>query len=72
MTNLAQLLKEAEDDMQKKVRSTRPKEGEVSYKEKITGGMGGGGGAESEGQPPHQSGEKQPNHVLTKMVFGVE
>jgi hypothetical protein len=30
MTNLAQLLKEAEDDMQKKVRSTRPKEGEVS------------------------------------------
>jgi hypothetical protein len=37
VTNLAQLLKEAEDDMQKKVRSTRPKEGEVSN-------WGGGGG----------------------------
>ncbi len=42
MTNLAQLLKEAEDDMQKKVRSTRPKEGEVSNEDKITWGGGGG------------------------------
>ncbi len=40
MTNLAQLLKEAEDDMQKKVRSTRPKEGEVSNKGKSNWGEG--------------------------------
>ena len=40
MTNPSQLLKEAEDDMQKKVRATRPKEGEVS----ILVVMGGGGG----------------------------